>query len=141
MSQFNSVDPSLFIVPSSPPFSSHPPSPSWAWSQPGPAPGVDFEPSFPLGPGTFPPSHRVPSWKVSSTRRSPLLSPSAPSHHHCISVLLLGLIVRTISSDKERRLEISVHVSASLGLGPAGSVRPADGEHPAQGEGESEGEQ
>ncbi|XP_058264284.1 protein MTSS 1-like isoform X1 [Hemibagrus wyckioides] len=63
MSQFNSVDPSLFIVPSSPPFSSHPPSPSWAWSQPGPAPGVDFEPSFPLGPGTFPPSHRVPSWK------------------------------------------------------------------------------
>ncbi|MCI4381516.1 hypothetical protein PGIGA_G00252750 [Pangasianodon gigas] len=62
-SQFNSVDPSLFIVPSSPPSSSHSPGPAWAWSQPGPASEVDFEPCFPLGPGTFPPSHRVPSWK------------------------------------------------------------------------------
>ncbi|XP_027019251.2 protein MTSS 1 isoform X4 [Tachysurus fulvidraco] len=62
-SPFNSVDPSFFIIPSSPPFVSHPPSPAWAWSPPGSAPGVDLEPCFPVGPGTFPPIHRVPSWK------------------------------------------------------------------------------
>ncbi|XP_060771304.1 protein MTSS 1-like isoform X2 [Neoarius graeffei] len=62
-SQFNSVDPSLFIIPSSPPSSSHTPGPAWAWSQPGSSPEVDFESSFPVGPGTFPLSHRVPSWK------------------------------------------------------------------------------
>ncbi|XP_053343029.1 protein MTSS 1-like isoform X1 [Clarias gariepinus] len=63
-SQFNSADPSLFILPSSPPPSSHPPGSVWAWPQtPGPAPGEDLEPCFPLSPGSFPPSYRVPSWK------------------------------------------------------------------------------
>ncbi|KAF4081604.1 hypothetical protein AMELA_G00163380 [Ameiurus melas] len=57
-SQFNSADPSLFIVPLSP---LH--GPAWSWSQPGPAPGLDSEPCFPLGPGIFPSSHSVPSWK------------------------------------------------------------------------------
>ncbi|TSP90482.1 Metastasis suppressor protein 1 [Bagarius yarrelli] len=58
MSHFISPDPSLFIVQSSPPS-----SPVWAWSPPGPAPGLDIETCFPLSPGTFPPSYRVPSWK------------------------------------------------------------------------------
>lgn len=58
MSHFNSLDPSFFIIPSSPPS-----SPVWAWSPPGPAPGLDIETHFPLSPGTFTPSHSVPSWK------------------------------------------------------------------------------
>ncbi|XP_046714975.1 protein MTSS 1-like isoform X1 [Silurus meridionalis] len=61
--QFHSADLSLFIFPSSPPSSSHTPDPAWAWSPPDPDPGLDFDPCFPLAPGTFPPSHRVPSWK------------------------------------------------------------------------------